>query len=162
MRSAPRPCTHPGCGDLVIGGGRCAKHSKQIQRESDARRGSARKRGYTGAWERARAAWLRSNPLCLCCAGIGEVVDHKRPHMGDRALFWDRSNWQTMCKRCHDIKTATKDGGFGLEISQVNAADDLLQLPSGGGGAIKSLQPKNAGPCGAQHAGGREFSEGGI
>jgi 5-methylcytosine-specific restriction endonuclease McrA len=22
-------------------------------------------------------------------------------------LFWDKTNWQALCKRCHDQKTAT-------------------------------------------------------
>lgn len=26
---------------------------------------------------------------------IGLVVNHIRPHRGDQALFWDRSNWGT-------------------------------------------------------------------
>jgi predicted kinase len=43
----------------------------------------------------------------------GEVVDHIIPHKGDYELFWDEGNWQTLCKRCHDVKTATEDGGFG-------------------------------------------------
>lgn len=30
------------------------------------------------------------------------VVDHVRPHRGDEALFWDVSNLQALCKRCHD------------------------------------------------------------
>jgi 5-methylcytosine-specific restriction protein A len=41
------------------------------------------------------------------------VVDHIIPHKGDKALFWDSGNWQALCKRCHDVKTATEDGGFG-------------------------------------------------
>ena len=41
------------------------------------------------------------------------VVDHRVPHRGDMALFWDSSNWQSMAKECHDRKTATEDGGFG-------------------------------------------------
>jgi prophage lambdaSa04, HNH endonuclease family protein len=28
-------------------------------------------------------------------------------------LFWDKTNWQAMSKRCHDRKTAREDGGFG-------------------------------------------------
>jgi len=28
-------------------------------------------------------------------------------------LFWDRNNWQSMAKACHDRKTAAEDGGFG-------------------------------------------------
>jgi 5-methylcytosine-specific restriction protein A len=41
------------------------------------------------------------------------VVDHITPHGGDEALFWDRDNWQPLCKPCHDAKTAREDGGFG-------------------------------------------------
>ena len=118
-QAAPRPCPHPGCG--VLGDGLCAKHRAERQRRIDAQRGSSSERGYSGAWKRARAAWLRAHPLCQC----GEcdegrlrlrpatVVDHKIPHRGDKALFWDRNNWQSMAKECHDVKTAREDGGFG-------------------------------------------------
>jgi 5-methylcytosine-specific restriction protein A len=34
------------------------------------------------------------------------VVDHVVPHRGDERLFWDKGNWQGLCKRCHDAKTA--------------------------------------------------------
>lgn len=79
---------------------------------------SARKRGYTWQWEKARAAFLSEHPLCRRCGDAGvttpaNVVDHITPHNGDPALFWDRANWQPLCKRCHDVKTATEDGGFG-------------------------------------------------
>ncbi|WP_289184903.1 HNH endonuclease [uncultured Parasutterella sp.] len=30
-------------------------------------------------------------------------------------MFWDESNWQALCKHCHDVKTAKEDGGFGNE-----------------------------------------------
>jgi len=45
------------------------------------------------------------------------VVDHIVPHRGDRALFWDTSNWQPLCKPHHDAKTAREDGGFGNRAS---------------------------------------------
>jgi 5-methylcytosine-specific restriction protein A len=41
------------------------------------------------------------------------IVDHIKPHKGNKVLFWDKNNWQPLCKRHHDIKTATEDGGFG-------------------------------------------------
>ena len=37
------------------------------------------------------------------------VVDHIIPHRGDQKLFWDRGNWQALCKRHHDIKTGNED-----------------------------------------------------
>ena len=114
--AAPRPCTWPGC-PAVGAGSRCVKHTRQADRQ----RGTARERGYSAAWERARAGYLRSHPLCQC-PDCGEgtlrlmpasVVDHKVPHKGDTALFWDRDNWQAMSKACHDRKTSREDGGFG-------------------------------------------------
>lgn len=30
------------------------------------------------------------------------VADHKIPHRGDEALFWDEDNLQTLCKPHHD------------------------------------------------------------
>jgi 5-methylcytosine-specific restriction protein A len=41
------------------------------------------------------------------------VVDHIIPHKGDMGLFWDKANWQSLCKPCHDSKTRLEDGGFG-------------------------------------------------
>jgi 5-methylcytosine-specific restriction protein A len=35
-----------------------------------------------------------------------EVVDHIKPHRGDPQLFWDVSNWQSLCVAHHNIKTA--------------------------------------------------------
>jgi len=69
---------------------------------------------YGRKWKAARALFLQSNPLCKRCQRRGEikaadVVDHVVPHKGDLELFWDQSNWQPLCKRDHDIKTATED-----------------------------------------------------
>ena len=33
---------------------------------------------------------------------LATVVDHKTPHKGDEALFWDQDNWQPLCKTDHD------------------------------------------------------------
>jgi 5-methylcytosine-specific restriction enzyme A len=116
--AAPKPCTWPGCPALVSEGraarGRCEKH----RREGDRARGTANERGYTYAWTQARKAFLREHPLCAEHERRGELapavlVDHKRPHKGDQVLFWDHSNWQALCKACHDTKTATHDGAFG-------------------------------------------------
>jgi 5-methylcytosine-specific restriction protein A len=55
--------------------------------------------------------YLYRHPLCVNCHDQGylepaTVVDHIQPHRGDQALFWDPSNWQALCKTCHDRKTA--------------------------------------------------------
>ncbi|QHI99350.1 HNH endonuclease [Xylophilus rhododendri] len=117
--AAPRPCTYPGCGRLVRdGSSRCESHRRFEQRQFDQQRGSAASRGYDSAWQRAREGFLRAHPLCASCEKAdlvtpATVVDHIVPHRNDKVLFWTRSNWQPLCKKCHDIKTATEDGGFG-------------------------------------------------
>lgn len=78
------------------------------------KRTNANARGYGRRWQKARAGYLAEHPLCLCCLkdGVTEaatVVDHVIPHRGDEGLFWDRANWQPLCKRCHDTKTMTED-----------------------------------------------------
>jgi 5-methylcytosine-specific restriction protein A len=71
-----------------------------------------------------RKYFLNENPLCACCQINGVVtmantLDHIKPHKGNYDLFWDKRNWQSLCKRCHDIKTATFDGGFGNKRKQL-------------------------------------------
>ncbi|MCE2660749.1 MAG: HNH endonuclease [Rubrivivax sp.] len=114
-RAAPRPCVEPGCNAMATERGRCAEHAKRQQQQLDARRGSSSQRGYGSQWQKARAGFLRSHPLCLHCQRQGKLVpatdvDHIQPHKGDRALFWDSDNWQGLCKPCHSAKTATEDG----------------------------------------------------
>lgn len=116
MRKPLRPCNHPGCRTLTENR-LCDTHQRAYRREQDRWRGSASERGYTHAWHKARNRYLRDNPLCTQCKGQGVikeagVVDHIIPHKGNNELFWDESNWQSLCTRHHNIKTATKDSSF--------------------------------------------------
>lgn len=91
-------------------------------REYDARRGSARKRGYTATWDRAAADFKRRNPLCVMCQARGKItaayaVDHIVPHKGDQKLFWDESNWQSLCQECHSAdKQRIERGGRARQL----------------------------------------------
>lgn len=65
----------------------------------------------TRRWQDASVAYREANPLCVECEREGkttasQVVDHIKPHKGDVELFWSVDNWQALCKRCHDRKTA--------------------------------------------------------
>lgn len=98
-----KPPTHK----LTPGGAECGQQ----------RRPSAAKRGYDRRWKRARAWYLRRHPLCVICELDGRVVvatavDHIQPHRGDCDRMWNTSNWQALCKRCHDRKTAQERHGF--------------------------------------------------
>ncbi|MBE7897524.1 HNH endonuclease [Paenibacillus polymyxa] len=113
-----RFCGKQGCKQMVTGNERyCEAHQDQI-RSYDQYRGTAAERGYDSKWRKAREGYLRKHPLCTYCFQRGylataTVVDHITPHRGDKQLFWDRDNWQPLCKQCHDTKTAKEDGGFG-------------------------------------------------
>lgn len=94
------------------------KSAEERKQESDKLRPSSYKRGYGRRWQAARSVFLAEHPLCVICKASGQlieatIVDHITPHKGDYDLFWQRANWQSLCKRCHDHKTATEDGGFG-------------------------------------------------
>ncbi len=111
----PRPCKQPGCRALVRDRAYCEQHKpKEYERPT------AHQRGYGARWQKARAGWLRSYPLCVVCQAEGKLtvatdVDHITPHKGDMVLFWDASNWQSLCRAHHSQKTAREDGGFGLK-----------------------------------------------
>ena len=69
---------------------------------------------YGRAWAKARAEHLRSSPLCVMhqrrkLLVPATVVDHIKPHRGDLTLFWDRNNWQSLCKLCHDSAKARQE-----------------------------------------------------
>lgn len=106
-RKPMRPCRHHGCPNLCDSGVYCSEHAEY---SPDRLRGSANERGYDSRWRIARARYLKRHPLCVICKREGRltpatVVDHIIPHRGDRQLFWDITNWQPLCKGCHDEKT---------------------------------------------------------
>ena len=98
------------------------EHEQHYARQ---RRTSARARMYhTAAWRALRASQLEAFPNCQArsCTRAATVVDHVVAHGGSNSLFHDPANLQSLCKRCHDSKTARYDGGFGR--ARANAVDD--------------------------------------
>ena len=90
--------------------------TKKHKVETEYRKRTNKMYGYK--WQKARERFLQQYPLCAQCDSEGKVevakvVDHITPHKGDMQLFWDKDNWQALCKPCHDSKTAREDGGFG-------------------------------------------------
>jgi 5-methylcytosine-specific restriction endonuclease McrA len=112
-------------------------------RELDHRRGSSRQRGYTTAWQKARAVYLVEHPLCVFCAREGRltaatVVDHIQAHQGDYERFWDPDNWQALCKPHHD-RTKQRE-----ECRSEGEGGQKVHDPHLGTGALgKLLRPRN-------------------
>ncbi|SFP62795.1 HNH endonuclease signature motif containing protein [Tranquillimonas alkanivorans] len=97
----PRLCA---CGHRVAASIRCPCERKADQARKarfDRTRPNSSQRGYTGTWDKARTAFLAKHPRCRRCGNPATVVDHVTPHKGDTALFWDKSNWQSLCTPCH-------------------------------------------------------------
>lgn len=77
----------------------------RFDRHQPEHRGSARERGYTTQWDKARKGWFARNPLCVCCkangaVNVAAVLDHIEPHKGDMVKFWKTGNWQGLCEWC--------------------------------------------------------------
>ncbi len=102
MSRPPHLCT---CGQIVPHGTRCTcqiASTRARNKRHDATRPTASQRGYNGAWRKARAEWLTVYPFCMTCNAQATTVDHITPHKGDDRLFWDRTNWQSLCAPCHN------------------------------------------------------------
>ena len=115
----PKPCRKVGCLQRTRNRqGYCDQHltdaPKRDYKKEYQRRGREFVPLYNRRWSRARKAFLSDHPLCIRCSTAGiyntaTVVDHIVPHRGCLERFWDQTNWQALCKRCHDAKTAHED-----------------------------------------------------
>lgn len=114
-RKALTVCSRPGCSELTPGG-RCAGCRSEAERA----RGNARERGYDTAWQRTRAAYLKTHHRCECdeCAVLpyqqrptATDVDHidglgpNGPHGHDPA------NLRSMAHAHHSRRTARDQPG---------------------------------------------------
>lgn len=139
MPNKPKhPCKHPGCNILISSGAYCPEHTqKRETRRIEGNRKtriSTTKRGYDYKWQQESKAYLASHPWCAECERQGRrtpatEVDHRIPHKGNRKLFWNQANWQSLCHKCHSIKTVREDGGFGNRHKPIVIFDELHPPP---------------------------------
>jgi len=121
MSTAPRrTCAHPKCNRLVTRG-RCERHRRG---EADRPNADIRTWYRSLRWFALRALTLSREPYCVDClaattltqrsrreelerAGVRRSTDadHKIPHRGDPALFWDADNLAGRCHAHHAQKT---------------------------------------------------------
>jgi 5-methylcytosine-specific restriction protein A len=103
MGKPPHLCT---CGKIVGHGVQCPCKLPAIRArkaKADANRPTASQRGYNHEWRKARVQWLKVYPTCTHagCSAKATTVDHITPHKGDDKLFWDKTNWQSLCTTHH-------------------------------------------------------------
>lgn len=75
-------------------------------------------RGYGYRWQKARERHLQMHPLCVMCeaespprVSAATIVDHRIPHRGDERLFWDETNWQSLCATHHSGEKQRQERG---------------------------------------------------
>ena len=112
MPTRPKqPCRQPNCPELVESG-YCYAH----RRKNDRPRGTSTQRGYTYAWQQLRLFVLRRDKyLCQHCLQQGFVtvatdVDHIIALSKGGARL-DPDNCQSLCRTCHNRKTAEDNRG---------------------------------------------------
>lgn len=117
-RRPKKPCKFPGCPELTEGG-YCPVHQKD--KESNRSSRPYKKLYKSTRWQQLRKHVLNQQPLCVECLKSkritpATVVDHIKPHKGDEMLFYDINNLQSLCKSCHDRKTAKEDGRWSRRV----------------------------------------------
>lgn len=97
------------------------RNDAERARDRARRQGNSLRRLYnTARWRHpvkgVRVRILERDEWCCQMPGCGvmltgkapaansPVVDHKEPHRGNLALFWDEDNLQALCKQCHDTE----------------------------------------------------------
>jgi 5-methylcytosine-specific restriction protein A len=104
--AAQKPCSYPGCNNLVRFG-RCDQHKSMLTYKHNPERQALYNKA---AWQRIRIVQLAKEPWCEGClrANIhtpATDVDHITPHRGDPAKFYS-GPFQSLCHACHSRKTA--------------------------------------------------------
>lgn len=64
-------------------------------------------------WETAAKSYLMENPYCVMCLVEGNIIPavnvcHIIAPNGNSDLFWNDSNWQSLCKYHYDKKLKQK------------------------------------------------------
>jgi 5-methylcytosine-specific restriction protein A len=103
-RRLPLPCRHPGCPELVAGGGYCPAHLRAEYQEQDRRRGTPSQRGYGWEWQRIRRQKLTAEPYCERCGSPAVLVHHRDHNPANTA--W--ANLESLCRGCHEREHAGK------------------------------------------------------
>lgn len=101
-----RPCSKPGCPELVRDGRYCERHKKAECKRYDDRRGTAASRGYAGQWRKVRDIKLKRSPICERCRSQGRTVPATLVHhivaIRKGGSVYNLENLMSVCVKCHD------------------------------------------------------------
>ncbi|RSM73462.1 HNH endonuclease [Kibdelosporangium aridum] len=111
MPTSRKPCSWPGCEELVAKG-RCPAHQSKAERQ----RGSGTDRGSTARWQRFSEWYLATHPLCVGwptgpCGAKATQPDHIDGCGRNGPRAYDLTNLRPLCKPCHSRRTAHDQPG---------------------------------------------------
>ena len=111
-------CNHPGCTNFIYGNNKyCSIHkklhiddSKIYNEKYNETRDEIDDIYYSTKWRKLRKWFIDKNPICAECLKndlivAAEIVDHI-VEVRDGGDFFDIDNLQSLCRHCHNIKTA--------------------------------------------------------
>lgn len=113
----PHPCKHTGCKALVSKGSYCDEHKHLHKRKWnwDANNSNRHARGYGSTWNKLRKlVFKRDFKLCQVCLKHNKYTEATEvDHIISKAQGGtdDLDNLQSICKPCHQHKTATERTG---------------------------------------------------
>jgi 5-methylcytosine-specific restriction endonuclease McrA len=114
----------------------------------------------TVRWQRLRWSILKRDGFtCQMCGRVNGktselVADHRTPHRGDEALFWDENNLWTLCKSpCHDKHKQRQERG-GARIQKIGLDGWPIEEEVPAQPAEPSSGKAKSGPSRRRQAGG--------
>jgi len=115
-RKPLRPCSHPGCPELVEGS-YCDKHLKEHHKNYNRYgRNPDSKNRYGSAWRKIRNSYINRFPLCAECLKAGKVTPAQEVHhiipLGNGGTHADE-NLMSLCKSCHSRISILEGQRFG-------------------------------------------------
>lgn len=145
--AAHKSCITRGCSGITNRGKWCQKCEQQGKGKIE-RAGKTRYKKKTKEenafykskpWRSTRLEVLAANPFCVCradycdhpkpCDLLASVVDHETPRSEGGSDDANSGNLRSMCKKCHDKKSANEDSKGARSATQVI----LICGPSGSG-----------------------------
>lgn len=80
----------------------------------------------TALWRKISKTFIAAHPCCTFCGAPTKVADHKIPHKGSQALFFDLNNLIGLCISCHNSDKAKLENGKidGKDFVINNKSDD--------------------------------------
>jgi 5-methylcytosine-specific restriction protein A len=112
MAKIYKPCSKPGCPELITEGRFCDKHRKEEYKKYNKYHRDPRSNSrYGRRWREIRNLYISAHPLCERCLEIGLLVPAEHVHHItplDKGGDDDEKNLMSLCNSCHSSFTLSE------------------------------------------------------